>query len=83
MQKIAAKVVIGQIYDGTISKMDVIRTTIDTESYVLFSQMMQLLHYATLLQQSEITITQTDSEIVGLKVHRVLHIVTPHSSSPI
>ena len=40
----------GQIYDATISKMNVISSTIDMESFVLFSQMTQLLHYATLLR---------------------------------
>ena len=48
----AAKVIIGQIYDATISKMNVISSTIDVESFMLFSQMtqLQLLHYATLIR---------------------------------
>ena len=36
--KMAAKVIIGKIYDGTISKMNVIRSTIDVESFMPFSQ---------------------------------------------
>ena len=43
----AAKIIIGQIYSGAISKF--FRSTIDIERFMLFTQMTQFLHYATLL----------------------------------